>query len=482
MRRHLTRHKRHSDEHLDTAGLQQFSFIADATQSNQSMRPTFTPQHAAVVAEREFGVKPVRVSALDSYDDQNFLLHMELAEGGDTPRFVLKVSNPDFATSGLDMQNQAMLRCQDHGLPVPQVQACTAAADEGVARFICRCEDGSSGTAFDVRLVTYLPGTLLAKAEQSPALLQDLGEVVARADSVLESFSHEAGGRDLDWDLANFRRAHQYLDLVTSAEQRALAQHFIGMYDAVAAPVLHMLPRSIIHNDFNDYNIVVDADTARVTGVFDFGDMVLTHTINDIAICAAYCVLSKDDPLAAASQIVAGFHGTRPLSPLEFDVVFVLITARLTHSVLMSSNSRRLEPDNEYLSVTEGPAWQALQQLRAMEPYEAANVFRGACGLPPRSRAQKLEATLLRSQETGQVILLKSANGSEVPLADAAITVLDFSKAARWQPEVLDDTRVFEHTINSMYPTDSTTAVCGWGKVFCHRHACCSPRVFHAYC
>ena len=57
----------------------------------------------------------------------------------------------------------------------------------------------------------------------------------------------------------------------------------------------------MIHGDANDYNILVDAAGARVTSILDFGDMVHTATVCDLAIALAYVMLDKQDPIAAAA-------------------------------------------------------------------------------------------------------------------------------------------------------------------------------------
>jgi Ser/Thr protein kinase RdoA (MazF antagonist) len=44
----------------------------------------------------------------------------------------------------------------------------------------------------------------------------------------------------------------------------------------------------------------------QVSAVIDFGDMVYTELVHNVAIMLAYAMLGKADPLAAAVQVVAG--------------------------------------------------------------------------------------------------------------------------------------------------------------------------------
>jgi Ser/Thr protein kinase RdoA (MazF antagonist) len=166
------------------------------------------------------------------------------------------------------------------------------------------------------------------------------------------------------------------LGAVQGPKRKAVANHFIQLYDTEVLPHLGSLRSSIIHSDFNDNNVCVSDDESRVSGLFDFGDMVHSSTVNDIAIAAAYIVLgpigagvtagtaaSYNDVLDAVEQLTMGFHAKYPLSKLELQLIYPLLCARLTQSVLMSAHSRALEPDNEYLGITEGPAWRMLEQL-----------------------------------------------------------------------------------------------------------------------
>ena len=67
-------------------------------------------------------------------------------------------------------------------------------------------------------------------------------------------------------------------------------------------PRFAALRRAVVHNDPNDYNVLVDgANGPRVIEILDFGDIVHSYAIADLAIAVAYAVLGKADPLGAAS-------------------------------------------------------------------------------------------------------------------------------------------------------------------------------------
>ncbi len=48
------------------------------------------------------------------------------------------------------------------------------------------------------------------------------------------------------------------------------------------------LPKGVLHNDANDHNVIVSQDGSEVVGVLDFGDMVYSCYIFELAITIAY--------------------------------------------------------------------------------------------------------------------------------------------------------------------------------------------------
>ena len=64
----------------------------------------------------------------------------------------------------------------------------------------------------------------------------------------------------------------------------------------------------MIYNDANDYNVLVDAAGTRVVSLLDLGDVVHSAAVCDLAIAIAYVMLDKQDPIAAAAEVVAGYH------------------------------------------------------------------------------------------------------------------------------------------------------------------------------
>jgi len=173
------------------------------------------------------------------------------------------------------------------------------------------------------------------------------------------------------------------LDHITERERRELAQGALDRFERDAKPRLAALPAQPIHNDFNIYNVLVDpADTDRIAGILDFGDMVRAPAIDDLAVAAAYQVGTGDDPLADIAPFVAAYHGVRPLQPPEVEMLFNLIVARLVMVVAISGWRAERHPENAAYLLRNNPlSWARLAACERVGTEAATAVFRRACGL-----------------------------------------------------------------------------------------------------
>lgn len=143
-------------------------------------------------------------------------------------------------------------------------------------------------------------------SEGSPAHDADWvsgARTLARLDIALSGFDHPAGALQLPWDIQRADSARGLLVDVADDARRALVHGALDRFEHDAKPVLHALPTQPIHNDFNSYNLLVDAnDTDRIAAVLDFGDMVRAPTVDDLAVAAAYQIDLRSRLGALASQ------------------------------------------------------------------------------------------------------------------------------------------------------------------------------------
>ncbi|MEX2153791.1 MAG: aminotransferase class III-fold pyridoxal phosphate-dependent enzyme [Gemmatimonadaceae bacterium] len=213
-----------------------------------------------------------------------------------------------------------------------------------------------------VRLVEFIPGALLADVQpQSAALLRSLGAALGELDVALLDFQHPAAHRQLQWDLRRADALRQEVVRIPEAARRELVTRLIDRVELELLPILAKLRESVIHGDGNDFNIVARDD--RVVGVLDFGDMLRTATVCEVAIAGAYAMAGKNDPMGAAAHVVAGYEGVLPLRDSERRALFPLMLTRLAMSVIISAARKTRAPENAYYTVHEERAWRVLEQL-----------------------------------------------------------------------------------------------------------------------
>ena len=293
------------------------------------------------------------VSPLSSYSDQNFLVERE-----DGQSFVLKIANADTPEAEIDMQVQVLRFLQKRApeLNVPRVIE-TLSGD-----LYTRWPASSDDASHIVWMVNFLPGQFISDFQDHPPELPfSVGQFLGQLDQVLTSFEHPAMDRKLQWDLKQAASLNAYLPFIPSPEKRKWIEAGLERFERNIIPRAHELRTSVIHNDANDNNVLTDGCT--VMGIIDFGDMVRTFTVSEVAIAATYMMLGKPDPLAMAHQVFEGFNETNPLSSVEAEVYFDLIYLRLCTSVCMSAKHREENPENEYLAVSEAPAWELIERL-----------------------------------------------------------------------------------------------------------------------
>ena len=312
--------------------------------------PRFDLAGAARLARELYGLDAA-ASTLPSERDQNFLL---TTAAGD--RYVLKVANAAEQRAMLEAQNAAMARVADRAGFGPRVLPTIAGEAIGT----------TSGSSYLVRLVTYLVGApLAASGPRTAGLLASLGRAVGRLDAALEDFDHPAIHRDFHWDLANAASViADHLKLIQDAGDRGLVERVSAAALQRIEPRRGAFRRSAIHNDANDWNVLVS--NSEVVAIIDFGDIVHSWTVADPAVAIAYAMLDAADPLAAAAAIARGYHAEHPLRDEELAAVFPLACLRLCVSACIAAWQQAQRPHDEYLAISQGPIRRTLPVLAAI--------------------------------------------------------------------------------------------------------------------
>ena len=332
--------------------------------------PRIPLDEALDAARRLYGITG-RGSVLPSERDQNVLVE------SDDRRAVLKIANALESRALLEAQDAALAHVARRTALCPRVVA--ALDGREIAEIVT-----SSGDQYFVRMFTWVPGVPLGTVDaHTGPLLDSLGAAVAELDRALDGFDHPAVHREFHWDLTRgLSICRELLASIGDAEMRTLVAGLLDRIERDDAAGFARLRRAVVHNDPNDYNVRVEGE--KVSGILDFGDIVHSYAIADLAIAVAYAVLGKNDPLAAAVAVVRGYQRIRPLQDDEVDALFGLVLLRLCTSVCIAARQQAQRPDEAYLGVSQGPIAETLPRLAALGPADVAATFRGARGRTPQ--------------------------------------------------------------------------------------------------
>jgi 4-aminobutyrate aminotransferase-like enzyme len=343
--------------------------------------------------EQEFSVKILNIKLLDGYDNKNYHI---TAEGNE---FIYKTyAFSECLKDTLEAENATLHYLQeefDSHIPKP-----VAFKDNSFVKVTGTDEDSVIS-----RMLSFLEGEFLGNAKHSPSLFESLGTFLAKLDIKLKDFkNYTIKARKWEWDIQYFELNKKYIKCILNPKDRSVVTYFFNQFEEIVRPVIPELRKQVIHNDANEWNVLVQ--DGLISGIIDFGDVAHTFLINELAIAITYGCYDKENPLEWAIIIIKAYHQVLPIEEKELNILYYLIAARLCTSVCNSAYARKADPNNSYASVSEKSAWEMLYRWLAINPIKAENEFRRATGFPKLEQVHINEVLKKRSQHISPILSL----------------------------------------------------------------------------
>lgn len=330
--------------------------------------PALTARDAEQLANELFGVK-AKSRLLASERDQNFRLDTD-----DGRRFTFKVSNCAENPAVVEFQNGALQHIaeKDAGIPIPRVIANLDGAYLSAANI--------NSQRHLIRLFSWMDGQILYDVKAQATALQQMGAMLARLGLALQDYEHPGSNPALLWDMKRAGNLRTLLPCIEDRALRSLIEQSLDRFDQVA-PELMQLRQQVIYNDLNPDNVLVDPDNnQQITGIIDFGDLVKSPLIIDLAVASAYYLADGSDPLSGTLPLISGYHQLRPLQDAEICILPDLIRTRLITSLLIMSWRISEFPENrDYLQRSQASSKAFLASLSQIDDQTAAAQIRSAC-------------------------------------------------------------------------------------------------------
>lgn len=310
--------------------------------------PSFTRDQIAKIVWSHYSIRG-SISELFSDRDQNFLI------SGTDKNFILKVSNPIERAEVLDLQEKAVKHISS---TEPEMQL-----PDQIGSITKLKKDGRT---YLIRLLKFIEGHFLSDNQLTAKGYQKMGVFLGRLTNALRGFDHHGAHRRFDWDARQIDLIKSKLSYIESSRDQKTIIHFLDQFKTNIKPFIDDLRMSIIHNDGNDHNIIVDDDSETV-GIIDFGDMVFSYTVMEPSVCLAYIALGKKDPLPNMISMLNGYHSTFKLNDAELRSIIHFMCLRICLTVVMASWRKKLFPENKYLIISEASAWKFLKEMQPQD-------------------------------------------------------------------------------------------------------------------
>ena len=315
-----------------------------------------------------------KLNSLPGELDQNFL-----AQEKNGSKYILKIMRTDCPDWLIKAQIESIekINTKDPSLKAPKIVKSLQGAS-----FIIQTDQ--AGNARLLWVQGYIPGKCYAEIKQKTTDLSfSIGVTLGGIGKALADYQNENLVREFKWYLPGSLWIEKHLEVIENSERHGIISKIVKDFKEVL-PKLSNLASQIIHNDPNDYNILISGDNYRplnVSGIVDFGDICQAPRICDLAIAAAYIVLDHPDPEKMLAALVSGYNSIYPLSTQEVDIIWRLLRMRLAVSVVNSTLLTAESPSDNYITISQAPAWRFLEKLDFNEGLIRARL-RSVCDMP----------------------------------------------------------------------------------------------------
>jgi hydroxylysine kinase len=336
------------------------------------VKPDFSAGAAGDVLERIFGVEG-RLDLLESERDLNFRV-----TGLDGSRYLLKISNRAEPLDTIEFEIEALrhIAVASPDLPVPRVLTARDGTYYGTV-------ESRGGIQHCVRLLTFVPGTVLADVCRTDALILDQGKKCAHMALALRDFMHPAAdSRRLLWDVREIASLKPVAETLPDTASRTVILGIIETFLQEIKPRLAGLRHQVAHMDLTRDNMVVDKQAPEVvSGILDVGDMHRGPLAQDIAVAIADVMQPETEPFDKATIFLRGYSRVLPLHDEEIELLFDLVIAYFAAYFLILS--RR---GNAYFAADRDSVIAIIEDLQKKGRERTTDLFAKACMQPTARR------------------------------------------------------------------------------------------------
>jgi Ser/Thr protein kinase RdoA (MazF antagonist) len=345
--------------------------LADAITLLTTDRPALSEDRAAELLLEHYGLAG-KLEPQDSERDQNFLLRSTSGRN-----YVLKIANAAEAEAITDLQVAALLHLET--APVAGLVPKVVRTRDGGTRLRVRAVDGRVHT---VRVLSWLPGSLRPPDTLSTIALYRMGGTLAALGNALAGFDHPMSDYPLLWDIKQAGRLRELLGTVADPALHEVLDARLDTFTAEVRPRLDAVRWQVIHNDLNPGNVLFSkGNHDKIAGIIDFGDMIRSPLVIDVAVACAYLCRRDDSSLADMLAFVRGYNAITPLTENELTLLPHLVVIRNITTIVISHWRASMYPENRaYILRSAGRALHMLNTFGLRPPATVTREMQEHCG------------------------------------------------------------------------------------------------------
>lgn len=332
--------------------------------------PVFSDEHVRSILREHYSIDG-EFELLSGERDLNYRVVMPAGE-----KRLLKIANSAEDRQVTNFQTRAFMHIAEADPDFPLCRVLLS--NEGEPEVEATNENGKKHI---VRMFSWLEGVPLLSIENRPDNPERMGEYLGRMGLALRDYSHPAEDNVLLWDLKHAASLADQLDYIDDETLQVFCRQQMKRFIEHTSPALGKLRSQVIFNDQNPSNTMVDANKPEiVTGFIDFGDMVKSPLVIDVATAVVYWCNASQQPLADVARFLKGYTSVLPLLDEELALLPDVILARaMIQTTIYHWRAKHFPENRKYIMRNLTKAREAMQALSSMDRNEAFQIFKNAC-------------------------------------------------------------------------------------------------------
>ncbi len=312
--------------------------------------------------KKEYGLDVILIDKFKGYENDNYFIKT------DKDKFVLKLYSDLTLKLILKAENEFLLFLQKQDkknyYPKPILFK-----KGGYVKQVSH-----NGKPILIRMLSYLEGDFIAECKVNENIISSLGSFLAKFNLLTRNWKNsEIKARDWEWKIESVELIRNRANYISDPFRRNRVIYFIQQYRENILPVYNDLRKSIIHNDANQWNVLVEKD--KIAGLIDFGDISYSNLVNEVGIAMTYIAYDKEDVLYWSGILLESYNKILPLKKEEVESLYYIIALRLCMSVSNSAYTKLNQPNNDYISEGNENVWNMLDKWILLGPIQVINYF-----------------------------------------------------------------------------------------------------------